>query len=68
MVSFQVIRDGRLLDRIAETTVWVDREQVESFMHEYKHSSDKEQFLKDRTERLVAIRTVCLISFKKTLL
>jgi hypothetical protein len=43
--------------------MWVDREQMESFMHEYNHSSDKEQFLNDKDEQYIAICTVRLIFF-----
>ncbi|KAF8549750.1 hypothetical protein OG21DRAFT_1488305 [Imleria badia] len=34
-----------------ETTIWVDKEQMESFMHQYTHSSDEKQFLKDKREQ-----------------
>lgn len=58
-----IIRDIALLDHIAESGRWVDREQMSLFMDEYKRSSDKEQFVSDRQKQLVAIRRVRLISF-----
>ncbi|KAF8553731.1 hypothetical protein OG21DRAFT_1203039 [Imleria badia] len=33
---------------------------MESFMHEYQHFSDKEQFLKDKEELYGVISVVCL--------
>ena len=54
-----------LLDHIAETPLWVDREQMELFMDEYERSSDKKQLLKERQQQLTAIRKVlmCLLLF-----
>ena len=49
-----------LLDHIAGTPLWVDREQMESFMDEYERSSDKKQLLKDRQQQLIAIRKVLM--------
>ena len=48
-----------LLHRIAEIPFWVDIEQMQSFMDEYEHSSQKEKLLGDKQEKLVAIRGVC---------
>ena len=62
-VCTMIIRDIALLDHIAESGRWVDREQMSLFMDEYKRSSDKEQFVSDRQKQLVAIRRVRLISF-----
>ena len=50
-----------MLDHVAETTISVDREQMESFMHEYNHSPNKKQFLTDKSEQRVDICMVCLI-------
>ena len=49
------------LDHVAETTISVDRERMESFMDEYNHSSNKKQFLIDKDKQLVAICMVRLI-------
>ena len=48
-----------LLNRVAETPFWVDKEQMKSFMEEYERSSNKVQLLSDRQERLADIRKVC---------
>ncbi|KAG8221221.1 hypothetical protein J3R82DRAFT_1383 [Butyriboletus roseoflavus] len=39
-----------------ESGKWVDREQMDVFLNEYKRSYDKEQLISDRQEQLVAIR------------
>ncbi|KAN0081388.1 hypothetical protein V8E55_009012 [Tylopilus felleus] len=39
-----------------EIPFWVDIEQMQSFMDEYEHSSQKEKLLGDKQEKLVAIR------------
>ena len=57
-----VIRVIALLDHLVETAFWVDKEQMESFMYEYRHSSDKKQFIMDKKEHYVAISKVCFIN------
>ena len=49
-----------LLNCITENQLWVDKEQVESFMDEYKRSSYKQQLVSDKQQQLVAIREVRL--------
>lgn len=51
------------LDHISETTIWVDSEQMDSFMHEHKHSSDVTQFLKEKKEKYQIISLVCLLFY-----
>ena len=52
--------DITLLNCITENQLWVDKEQVESFMDEYKRSSYKQQLVSDKQQQLVAIREVRL--------
>ena len=56
-----MILNNTQLDHVAETTISVDRERMESFMDEYNHSSNKKQFLIDKDKQLVAICMVRLI-------
>jgi hypothetical protein len=46
-ICYLVIRNMTPLDHVAKTTIWVDREHMQSSMNEYQHSSDEKQFPKD---------------------
>lgn len=45
----------------SEHTKWFDKDQVTSFVHEYRQSPDKTQFISDKEKQYVAIRQVCWI-------
>lgn len=62
-VCIALFQSFRMLDHFTEKTKWVDEEQMESFVHEYNRSSDKEQFLRDRHNQLDVIRMVHVIYF-----
>lgn len=46
---------------MTEKALWIDNEQMDSFMHEYDHCSNKEQFLRDKQRQNAAVRQVHLI-------
>ena len=43
-----VVQSITLLDHITERVLWVDKDQMDSFLQEYDRSSDKERFLRDK--------------------
>ncbi|KAI9462990.1 hypothetical protein HD554DRAFT_2288156 [Boletus coccyginus] len=53
--AIQKILPQELITIGRDTRIWVDKEQMESLMHEYNHSSDQTQFLKDKVEHHAAI-------------
>lgn len=48
------------LNRFLDSGQWVDRDQLNSFMHEYHWSSDKTQFLNEKREQRHIIYLVWL--------
>lgn len=56
-----VLRTITQLELFAETTMWVDKEQLDLFILEYNHSSDKQRFLGEKRNQCSTICRVHLI-------
>ena len=48
---------------VVEYSTRVDRDQAASFMHEYRQSLDKNQFISDKQQQCNTLLQVCLIFF-----